>query len=223
MMSTGMVTLEDLGRIVDQGAPVLHVVKPFRDDDLVMRHLERAAELGCVAVGMDVDVFFLEKAWDEVPGPEVLGHKTLDDMRRYRAVTKLPFVIKGVLSEHDARLAKSIGADGVIVSFHGGETIDYAMPVLQALPAVRAEVGDLPILVDSGFRRGADVLKALALGANGVGLATLLLIACAGGGRGGVRAMMEALYEELSRTMSITGCSSVDGIDPSILHRVELS
>lgn len=223
MMSTGMVGLEELGRIVDQGAPVLHIVKPFEDDETVLRHLERAADLGCVAVGMDVDVFFFEKAWDEVPGPPHLGHKTLDDMRRFRAATKLPFVIKGVLSAHDARLARDLGADAVIVSSHGGETIDYAMPVLQALPAVRRECPELPILVDSGFRRGADVLKALALGADGVGLATLLLIACAGGGRDGVRAMMEALYEELGRTMSITGCQSVDRIDPTILHRVDLS
>ncbi len=223
MMSTGMVTFDELGRIVDQGAPVLHIVKPFQDDELVLRHLERAAELGCTAVGMDVDVFFLEKAWDEVPGPAVLGHKTMEDMRRYRAATRLPFVIKGVLSPHDARAGRELGADGLIVSFHGGETIDYAMPVLQALPAVRRECPELPILVDSGFRRGADVLKALALGANGVGVATLLLIACAGGGREGVRAMMEALYEELARTMSITGCASVDSIDPSILHRVDLA
>lgn len=223
MMSTGMVTLEELGRIVDQGAPVLHVVKPYQDDDMVLRHLERAAELGCVAVGMDVDVFFLEKAWDEVPGPAVLGHKTLEDMRRYRAATRLPFVVKGVLSAHDARLARDLGADALIVSFHGGETIDYAMPVLQALPAVRRECPDLPIFVDSGFRRGTDVLKALALGANGVGIATLLVVACAGGGRDGVRAMMEALYEELARTMSITGCRSIDTIDPSILHRAELT
>ena len=221
MMSTGMVGLDELGRIVDQGAPVLHVVKPYRDDEMVLRHLERAAEVGCVAVGMDVDVFFLEKAWDEVPGPPNLGHKTMDDMRRFRAATKLPFVIKGVLSAHDARLARDLGAAALIVSFHGGETIDYAMPVLQALAIVRRECPDLPILVDSGFRRGADVLKALALGANGVGLATILLIACAGGGRDGVRAMMEALYEELGRTMSITGCRSVDTIDPSILHRVD--
>jgi len=223
MMSTGMVTLEELARIVDQGAPVLHVVKPFRDDALVLKNLERAAQLGCVAVGMDIDVFFLEKAWDEVPGPEILGHKTLDDLKRFRAATKLPFVLKGVLSAHDARLARAIGADAVIVSSHGGETIDYAMPILQALPAVRTELPDMPILVDSGFRRGADVLKALALGAGGVGIATLLLIACAGGGRDGVRAMMEALYEELARTMSITGCRSVDSIDRSIVHRVEVS
>ena len=223
MMSTGMVTLEELGRIVDQGAPVLHVVKPFKDDELVLRHLGRAAELGCVAVGMDVDVFFLEKAWDEVPGPEILGHKTLDDMRRFRAATKLPFVIKGVLSAHDARQARELGAAGLIVSSHGGETIDFAMPVLQALPAVRRECPDLPILVDSGFRRGADVLKALALGANGVGMANQLVVACAGGGRDGVRAMIEALQEELARTMSITGCRSIDAIDASILHRVELA
>ena len=221
MMSTGMVTLEELARIVDQGAPVLHIVKPFKDDDMVLRHLERAAELGCVAVGMDVDVVFLEKAWDEVPGPDVLGHKTLDDLRRFRAATKLPFVVKGVLSAHDARLARDLGADALIVSTHGGETIDYAMPVLQGLPIARRECPDLPILVDSGFRRGADVLKALALGANAVGIATLLVIACAGGGRDGVRAMMEALYEELGRTMSITGCRSVDAIDSTILHRVD--
>ena len=223
MMSTGMVSLDELGRIVDQGAPVLHVVKPFKDDEVVLRHLERAAELGCVAVGMDVDVFFLEKAWDEVPGPDVLGHKTLDDMRRFRAATKLPFVIKGVLSAHDARQARELGAAGLIVSSHGGETIDFAMPVLQALPAVRRECPDLPILVDSGFRRGTDVLKALALGANVVGMATQLVVACAGGGRDGVRAMMDALQAELARTMSITGCRSVDAVDASILHRVELT
>lgn len=220
MMSTGMVTLDELGRIVEQGAPVLHIVKPFKDDDRVLQNLERAAQLGCVAVGMDVDVFFLEKAWDEVPGPDVLGHKTLDDLRRYRAATKLPFAVKGVLSAHDARIARDVGADALIVSSHGGETIDYAMPILDALPIVRAECPDLPILVDSGFRRGADVLKALALGADGVGMATLLLVACAGGGKDGVAAMVREVQAELRRTMSITGCASVDRIDPAILHRV---
>jgi isopentenyl diphosphate isomerase/L-lactate dehydrogenase-like FMN-dependent dehydrogenase len=221
MMSTGMITFDELGRIVEQGAPVMHIVKPFKDDDRVLKNLDRAAELGCVAVGMDIDVFFLEKAWDEVPGPDVLGHKTLDDMRQYRAATNLPFVVKGVLSAHDARLAREIGADALIVSFHGGEAIDYAMPVLEALPIVRRECPGLPILVDSGFRRGADVLKALALGADGVGMATLLLVACAGGGKAGVAAMMREVQAELQRTMSITGCASVDRIDPTIVHRVE--
>ena len=94
------------------------------------------------------------------------------------------------------------------------------MPILEALPLVRAECPDLPILVDSGFRRGADVLKALALGANGVGMATLLVVACAGGGKAAVAAMVREVQAELQRTMSITGCASVAAIDPSILHRV---
>lgn len=222
MMSTGgMMDLDELGRVVEQGAPVVHFVKPHHDDELVFRQLERAAELGCVAVGMDVDAYFWEKAWDEDPGPSELVPRTLDDLRRFRAATGLPFVVKGVLSAADTRRAKEIGAGALVVSFHGGETIDYAMPILQALPLVRREWPDVPILVDSGFRRGTDVLKALCLGADGVGLGALLIVACAAGGQDAVATMMEALNGELSRTMSITGCRSIATIDPTILHRVD--
>ena len=222
MMSTGDVSYDELGRIVDQGAPVLHIVKPYSDHEKVMKHIEHAEKLGCAAIGMDFDAMFLEKAWDEVPGPAYLGHQTLDDLRRYRAATKLPFALKGILSLRDAKAAAELGADALIVSSHGGEAIDYTMPILQALPAVRRQHPKLPILVDSGFRRGTDVLKALALGANGVGMVTLLVIACAGAGRDGVRAIMEALQEELARVMSITGCDSIASIDPTILHPVEI-
>src|SRR5579872_6075886 len=222
MMSTGMMGLDDIGRVVEQGAPVVHFVKPYGDDEMVMRHLERAAEAGCVAVGMDVDAFFLEKAWDEDPGPSVLAHKSNDQMRAFCRATRLPFVVKGVLSESDARNAADFGAKGLIVSFHGGEAIDYAMPILQSLPVVRQACPDMTILVDSGFRRGTDVLKALALGANGVGLGAMLIVAFAAGGRDGVVQMMEALYAELSRTMSVTGCRSIDGIDPTVVHMVDL-
>lgn len=220
MMSTGDVELEELARIVDQGAPVFHIVKPYNDEEKILRHLERAQELGCVAVGMDIDAFFLEKAWDEKPGPAYLTHKSIEDLQHYCTATSLPFVVKGVLSVQDAQKAKEIGAKAIVVSFHGGEAIDYAMPILQILPAIRQAVPDLTILVDSGFRRGTDVLKALALGADGVSLATLLLIACAAAGREGVKAMMEVLYEELQRTMSLVGSPTVSQIDPTILHFV---
>jgi isopentenyl diphosphate isomerase/L-lactate dehydrogenase-like FMN-dependent dehydrogenase len=222
MMSTGGVELDELARIVDQGAPVVHIVKPYGDDDLILRHLQRAAELGCVAVGMDIDAFFQEKAWDEEPGPAdwALSPKSLDDMRRYCRETTLPFVVKGVLSVHDALRAQDIGASAVVVSFHGGEAIDYAVPILKILPAIREAVPELTIMVDSGFRRGTDVLKALALGADGVGIATLLLIACAADGRAGVKAMIELLAEELQRTMSLVGSPSVAQVDRSTLHFV---
>lgn len=220
MMSTGLITLEELARIVDQGAPVVHIVKPYDDDELILRHLQQAEALGCVATGMDIDVFYKEKAWDEVPGPPFLTHKTVDDLRRFRAATNLPFVVKGVLSVHDALIAQDIGADAIVVSFHGGEAIDYAVPVLKILPAIRQAVPDLTVLVDCGFRRGTDVLKALALGAQGVGIATLLLIACAADGRSGVATIMNLLHEELQRTMSLTGCPSIHEIAPSILHTI---
>jgi 4-hydroxymandelate oxidase len=220
MMSTGHVSFDDLAAIVDEGAPVMHIVKPYSDEELVVSHLEHAERLGCVAVGMDVDAMFKEKAWDEVPGPEELGPQTLDQIRRFCDVTKLPFVVKGVLSEQDALKAQEIGAAAVMVSNHGGEAIDYSVPVLEALPRIRQAVPELTVLADSGFRRGTDVLKALALGADGVGIVTLLLIAVAAAGRDGVRTLVELLNEELQRTMSYVGYPTIADIDAAPLRRV---
>jgi 4-hydroxymandelate oxidase len=218
MMSTGDVSFEELGRIVDQGAPVIHIVKPYSDHDKILRHLEKAHSLGCVAVGMDIDAMYLEKAWDEVPGPPYLGHQTNDDLARYIGATRLPFVVKGVLSVQDAIAARDVGAAAIVVSNHGGETIDYTAPVLELLPSIRAAVPEMTVLIDSGFRRGADAFKALALGADGVGMGTQLVVACAAGGRDGVRRMMTILQEELERVMSLTGSPTVRDIDPSVLH-----
>jgi len=218
MMSTGDVTFEELARIVEQGAPVIHIVKPYSDKEKIQRHLEKAQSLGCAAVGMDIDAMYLEKAWDEVPGPPYLGHQSTEDVAKYVRTTKLPFVVKGVLSVNDATAARDIGAAALIVSNHGGETIDYTAPVLEVLQPVRKAVPDMTVLVDSGFRRGADVFKALALGAHGVGLGSQLVVACAAGGRDGVRRMMTILREELERVMCLTGSPTVSDIDPSVLH-----
>jgi isopentenyl diphosphate isomerase/L-lactate dehydrogenase-like FMN-dependent dehydrogenase len=220
MMSTGHVSFDELAAIVDEGAPVMHIVKPYSDEELVASHLEHAERIGCVAVGMDVDAMFKEKAWDEVPGPPELGPQTLDQIQRFCSVTKLPFVVKGVLSEQDAVKARELGAAAVMVSNHGGEAIDYSVPVLDALPRIRQAVPELTVLADSGFRRGTDVLKALALGADGVGIATLLLVAVAADGRAGVRMLLELLNEELQRTMSYVGYPSIADIDPAPLRRV---
>lgn len=218
MMSTGDVQLDELRSIVGQGAPVLHIVKPYSDKKKIYIHLEAAEAAGCVAVGMDVDAMYLEKAWDEVPGPAYLGHQSSDDLSGYIRATKLPFVIKGILSVKDAVAAKELGAAAIVVSNHGGETIDYTVPILEVLPAVRAAVPNMTILVDSGFRRGSDVFKALALGADAVGLGSQLVVGCAAAGRDGVQRMMRILQEELERVMSITGCASVSEIDASVLH-----
>ena len=218
MMSTGDVTHDQLARIVEQGAPVIHIVKPYADQDRIFGHLEAARSLGCIAVGMDIDAMYLEKAWDEIPGPAYLGYQSTDQIAGYIRATPLPFVMKGVLSVQDAIAAKELGAAAIVVSSHGGETIDYATPVLELLPAIREAVPEMTVLVDTGFRRGSDVFKALALGADGVGLGTQLVVACAAAGRDGVRRMMHLLQEELERVMCLTGCPSVSAIEPSVLH-----
>jgi 4-hydroxymandelate oxidase len=218
MMSTGDVSPEELARIVDQGAPVIHIVKPYKDEERIHGHLDAARSLGCVAVGMDIDAMYLEKAWDEVPGPSYLGYQSAEQVARYVKATPLPFVMKGILSVQDALAAKELGAAAIVVSSHGGETIDYTSPILELLPAIRRVLPDTTILVDSGFRRGSDVFKALALGADGVGLATQLVVACAAAGREGVRRMMELLQEELERVMCMTGSATISAIEPSVLH-----
>lgn len=221
IMWLGMSTSYELQRILDRGAPVVKIVKPFQDNDAVLHRIRDAEARGVVATGIDIDAMYLEKAFDETPGPPFLGPKSIDELKMFRAATTLPFVIKGVLSVHDARIARDeIGADCLVVSNHGGEAIDYSVPILKVLPEIRAAVPDLTILVDSGFQRGTDALKALALGADGVCFGNLLLLAFVAAGAQGVSDMLENLARELQRNMSIVGCKTVGAIEPSILRPV---
>jgi 4-hydroxymandelate oxidase len=219
IMWVGMSTTYELHRIMDQGAPVVKIVKPLQENAEIVHRLKDAERHGAVAVGMDIDAMYLEKAFDEKPGPPFFGPKSLAEIKSFRQEVSLPFIIKGVLSVHDALIARDeIGADCLVVSNHGGEAIDYSMPILQALPEIRAAVPDMTILVDSGFKRGTDVLKALALGADGVCVGNLLLLAFVANGADGVADMLSILSEELKRDMSITGPKSIDAIEPSIIR-----
>jgi isopentenyl diphosphate isomerase/L-lactate dehydrogenase-like FMN-dependent dehydrogenase len=221
IMWLGMSTSYELQRILDRGAPVVKIVKPFQDNDAVLHRIRDAEARGVVATGIDIDAMYLEKAFDETPGPPFLGPKSIDELKMFRAATTLPFVMKGVLSVHDAQIARDeIGADCLVVSNHGGEAIDYSVPILKVLPEIRAAVPDLTILVDSGFQRGTDALKALALGADGVCFGNLLLLAFVAAGAQGVTDMLENLARELQRNMSIVGCKTVGAIEPSILRPV---
>lgn len=211
--------IELLPRIIKKGVKVVLIVKPLTDKDKIIKYLKVAEELGCVAVGMDTDAMFGEKAFDELVGPPDYGPQSIEDLKRYKAVTDLPFIIKGVLSVKEAKIVKDeIGADALVVSNHGGEALDYSVPILKVLPKIRKAVGeDMSIFVDSGFRRGTDALKALALGADCVCFATLLMLAFVAYGRNGVANMLRVLYEELQRAMTLTGCKNVAEINPSIL------
>jgi isopentenyl diphosphate isomerase/L-lactate dehydrogenase-like FMN-dependent dehydrogenase len=145
-----------------------------------------------------------------------------EDLKVLRKMWAGTLIVKGIAHPHDAMMAADCGADGVVVSNHGGRNLDSSMAPLEALPEVVDAVGKrMTVLVDSGFRRGSDVVKALALGANGVliGRSTLYGVAAAGEA-GAVRAI--ALFrEEIDRVMALIGARSVAELGPEFLHFID--
>jgi isopentenyl diphosphate isomerase/L-lactate dehydrogenase-like FMN-dependent dehydrogenase len=129
-------------------------------------------------------------------------------------------LIKGLLHPDEAREALRRGADAVIVSNHGGRQLDGAVASISALPGVADAVGDaMPVMIDSGFRRGVDVVKALALGARAVliGRPHLWGVACAG--EEGVHWVLELYRREIDRALALGGWDSIAKLDPSIVFR----
>jgi lactate 2-monooxygenase len=135
-----------------------------------------------------------------------------------RAFTTLPILLKGVLHPDDARRAVELGVDGIVVSNHGGRQIDGEVASLDALPAVLEAVGpDVPVLLDSGIRGGADAFKALALGAQAVLIGRPYAYGLAIAGERGVRAVIRNFVAELDLTMGLAGCGSVRDLTPDLL------
>jgi lactate 2-monooxygenase len=140
------------------------------------------------------------------------------DLEWLRERTDLPIVLKGILTAEDARLAIEHGADGIVVSNHGGRQVDGAVASLDALVEVRNEVGpDATVLMDSGIRRGADVLKAMALGADAVLLGRLYAYGLAVGGAAGVEAVIRQLAAEVDLTLALAGGRSVRDLDTTFV------
>jgi lactate 2-monooxygenase len=143
---------------------------------------------------------------------------TWDDLDWLRERVSVPLLVKGVLRGDDALLAREHGADGIVVSNHGGRQVDGAIASLDALVEIREAVGpDLPLLVDGGVRRGADVVKALALGANAVLVGRLYAYALAVGGADGVEAAIRQLLAETDLTLALCGGTSLRDLDSSLL------
>lgn len=133
----------------------------------------------------------------------------------------LPVIIKGVLSPQDAAALHDLGAAGIVVSNHGGRTLDGTPASLDLLPAIRDAVGDrFPVLLDSGIRSGSDAFKAIALGADAVLIGRLQVYALSVAGALGVAHMLKLLREEFELCMAMTGCQSVTAIRSTTLHSV---
>jgi isopentenyl diphosphate isomerase/L-lactate dehydrogenase-like FMN-dependent dehydrogenase len=143
---------------------------------------------------------------------------TWDDLVWIREQWRGPLVVKGLLTPEDARRARDLGADGVVVSNHGGRQLDAAPATIRALPGVVAAVGDdIEVLIDGGIRRGSDIVKALALGARACMVGRPYIYGLAAAGQAGVERVLTIFRTELERTLSQVGLHSVDEIDASCL------
>ena len=144
---------------------------------------------------------------------------TWDDIAWLQSITRLPVLLKGVLHPADARQAVSVGAAGLIVSNHGGRTLDTAPATATALPrVVQAAGGAVPVLVDGGIRRGTDVLKAMALGASAVLVGRPAVWGLANAGAAGVAHVLRLLRDELEVAMALTGCATLAEATPALLE-----
>jgi L-lactate dehydrogenase (cytochrome) len=138
-------------------------------------------------------------------------------LRRVRELWPHRLVIKGVLRPDDAAAACDLGADGIVVSNHGGRQLDGARAPLSVLPEVVRRCPGVPILLDGGIRRGTDVLKALALGAAFVFLGRPFAYAAAAGGRAGIVRLIDLLEAEIDRDMAMLGICRLDELTPDCL------
>jgi isopentenyl diphosphate isomerase/L-lactate dehydrogenase-like FMN-dependent dehydrogenase len=143
---------------------------------------------------------------------------TWEKLRWLRSITSLPILLKGIVTAEDALLALEYGANGIIVSNHGGRQLDGTVASIDALPeVVHAVAGRCEVYFDGGIRRGTDVLKALALGAHAVLVGRPILWGLAVNGLEGVQHVLEMLYDELTMAMALAGCPTLSSIERSLV------
>lgn len=207
------------------------------DRGATLELVRRAERAGCEALVLTVDAGVrARRALQLPPGiatvnlPPARAGNTLEDLLAetptwadvewLRAQTRLPLLLKGVLHPDDARTAAAAGVAGLIVSNHGGRVLDGAAATAVALPRIADAVGDgIPLLVDGGIASGADVLKALALGARAVLVGRPVLHGLATAGAAGAAHVLRLLHDELRLAMAQCGAGSLDEVGPDLLVR----
>ena len=191
------------------GGKGIPTVKPW-DKDTLYAKLDAAKASGAKVFAMDIDAAGLPFLKGLTPPA---GSKTVAELREIIEYIKVPFILKGIMTVKGAQKALEAGAAGIVVSNHGGRVQDGVPATAQVLPAIADAVkGQMTILVDGGIRTGVDVLKALALGADGVLLARPYVTAVYGGGAEGVQVLTQKLKGELEDTMAMCGVHSLSEI-----------
>lgn len=215
----GMGDLEQFARIAATGARTVKIIKPYADESLVLSRMEQAESLGALAVGMDLDHAFNGRGeYDSVLGFP-MRPRSLDEIRAYARRTRLPFVVKGVLSVQDAKKCLDAGVGGIVVSHHHG-IMPSAVPPLMVLPEIVKAVGrGFPVFLDCGVSNGMDVFKALALGATAVSVGRPVMGPIKECGAEGATGIINDITAELKGVMARTCSPNLGQIDPGVLRR----
>ncbi|QAT41065.1 alpha-hydroxy-acid oxidizing protein [Clostridium sp. JN-9] len=191
------------------------IIKPWENSN-VIKKIKLAEEAGAFAVGMDIDAAGLITL--ALHGKPV-GPKTVDEIKEIVNSTKLPFILKGIMTADEAELAVEAGVNAIVVSNHGGRVLDQTPGVADVLPEIAEAVkGKVTILADGGVRNGVDVLKMIALGADAVLIGRPFVTASFGGQREGVKTYIENIKGELKSAMVLTGCNSIKDVTSRILY-----
>lgn len=215
----GMGEEPEFEAVMATGAKTIRIVKPYADEAKIERQLKHAEELGALAVGMDIDHMFNMQGNPDLCAGEQMAIKSSEDLRRYIGMTNLPFVVKGVLSVHDAVKCAEIGVRGIVVSHHVGRLND-AVPPLYVLPDIVKAVGHkMEIFVDCGILSGSDAYKAMALGAKAVSVG-IHLIPFVKQGAEAVAGRINDMTAEMKGIMATTGVKDVKSFDAGVVHRL---
>jgi isopentenyl diphosphate isomerase/L-lactate dehydrogenase-like FMN-dependent dehydrogenase len=231
---SGCLEAETIGMTGDGADPVMYesglrairlnkgkgiaIIKPRSQEEIIKR-IHLAEESGAIAVGVDIDGAGLVTM--ALKGQPV-GPKNLQEIKELISSTKLPFILKGIMTIDEAELAAEAGASAIVVSNHGGRILDHTPGAADVLPEIAKSVkGKLTIFADGGVRTGTDVLKLLALGADAVLIGRPLIIGAFGGGKDGVAFILNKFKTELKQAMLLTGTPDVKAVTENILYKPE--
>ena len=214
----GMADEKEVELCASTGATMIEIIKPYEDRELIYKKIRHAEKLNLLAVGIDIDhPFGPDGSPDDVDGYKMAPIRT-EELEKICAFTSLPVIVKGVLSTYDANEAVAAGAKGLVISHHNNR-IEYAIPPLKALPAIKENLKKkVPLFVDGDIRSGMDVFKALALGAHAVCIGRPLMTAIKNNGADSMASYLKEVNAGLKKAMAYTGCYNLSRMDPSVLH-----
>jgi isopentenyl diphosphate isomerase/L-lactate dehydrogenase-like FMN-dependent dehydrogenase len=217
LMWTGTPIPKNLVEIIATGVPLVANVKPLKDRRKMQAEIDQIVSSGVEWLGLEIDAGVGTKVREREMGFECLPLKA-GEIAEIRKRIPMPLACKGILSWEDAVKCLDAGAEILVVSNHGGHTLDYLPHPFQVMGEITAAVkGRATIVVDGGFRRGSDVLKGLAFGASLIGLGRPILHALAAGGETGVADLINGITRELRRLMTMVAATEPSQVSREIL------